>query len=108
MRIAIIAAASLAPLAAFAWEPLDGEGIAAALTDRTFVYENGARQKFHASGRTLYDAGRESWGFWEVLDDLYCSRWPPADGVACYRVEAEGARIRFIGEGGDVTVGGPE
>ena len=107
MRIPMIAAVALAPAAALAWEPLDGEGIAAALTGRTFVYGSGARQKFHASGRTLYDAGRGSWGYWETRDDRYRSRWPPADGWVCYRVEAEGERIRFIGESGDITEGGP-
>lgn len=92
-------------LAEKAWQPLNGDQINAALSDHTYVYENHATQRFYASGRTLYNAGQDSWGYWEVRGDLYCSQWPPAGGWACYDVERLATRLRFIGERGDVTVG---
>ena len=88
------------------WQKMSGAEIAAALTETTLVYE-AARQTFYASGRTLYDAGRPSWGYWEARGDQYCSQWPPADGWACYDMERDpqtGA-LRFIGESGDITEG---
>lgn len=88
------------------WVPMAGDEIAEALAEAELRYEVG-RQEFYASGRTLYDSGRPSWGYWEVRGDSYCSQWPPADGWACYEMEREtgtGA-LRFIGESGDVTEG---
>lgn len=62
-----------------------------------------------ASGRTNYNAGRDSWDYWEVRNNAYCSQWPPADGWACYKMEhsqqGEQVKIRFIGESGDIIEG---
>ena len=91
-----------AALAETRWQVLDGPGIRAALEGRKLAYEN-AWQDFRASGRTLYNAGRDSWGYWRVEDDRYCSMWPPSDLWACYRLERKGARIRFVGDTGDIT-----
>jgi len=88
------------------WQPMTGAEIAAALSGRTLMYET-ARQEFFASGRTLYDAGRPSWGYWEVRGAQYCSQWPPADGWACYDMQRDpvtGA-LRFVGASGDATEG---
>lgn len=41
---------------------LTGAQIGATLTGHAMVYEDGATQDFHASGRTLYNAGRDSGG----------------------------------------------
>ena len=57
------------------------------------------------SGRTLYNAGHDSWGYWGVRDGKYCSTWPPSDLWACYTLESDGEAIRFVGEGGDITTG---
>ncbi len=84
--------------------PLSGAEIAEALTEVTLQYD-GAWQTFFASGRTLYNAGRDSWGYWEVRGDAYCSQWPPADGWACYAMARDGAALLFIGDSGDVTRG---
>ena len=43
------------------WRPLTGDEIRDALMDRKLSYAN-AWQKFSASGRTLYNAGQDSWG----------------------------------------------
>lgn len=91
-------------IAAADWVPLTGNAIRDALEGRTLVYAN-AWQDFRASGRTLYNAGQDSWGYWRIEGNRYCSHWPPSDLWACYRVEQSGARIRFVGEGGDVTEG---
>ncbi|HUS55561.1 MAG TPA: hypothetical protein VMY41_16335 [Thermohalobaculum sp.] len=64
----------------------------------------GNRQKFYESGRTLYNDGRESWGYWRVEGDRYCSQWPPQEGWACYDMRRweEGDRVwvGWIGNGG--------
>lgn len=103
----VLAAGPAAAESAASWALLDGVGIAEALTDKTLIYEeSSARQVFYASGRTLYESGRPSWGRWEVRGDKYCSQWPPADGWACYdfgRLDDGG--FVFIGESGDQTFG---
>lgn len=87
------------------WTLLDTAGVETALTDRKVVYDSGAWQEFRASGRTLYNAGEDSWGYWGVRDGRYCSMWPPSDLWACYDLQYDGARIRFVGEAGDITIG---
>ncbi|SLN59311.1 hypothetical protein PSJ8397_03149 [Pseudooctadecabacter jejudonensis] len=86
-------------------EPMTGPQIAAALTDRALVYDDGATQDFRASGRTLYNAGRDSWGYWAVRGDQYCSQWPPSDGWFCYDMARQGDGLRFIAEDGSFTDG---
>ena len=88
------------------WLPLTADGIRDALTDRHLDY-GGATQDFRASGRTLYNAGHDSWGTWDVRGDQYCSQWPPNSAWACFDVDVNvsGDRIRFQGRGNDVTVG---
>ena len=104
MKIAVLLA--LWPLGAMAdgWAPLDGAGIAAVLTDKTVVYDN-ATQHFHASGRTLYNAGQDSWGYWAVRGDQYCSQWPPGDRWDCYDMAAMAGQVRFIAADGSMTDG---
>ena len=105
-QIATAVCLLLLPLQAAAdWTRLDGAGITAALTDRVLDY-GAATQDFRPSGRTLYNAGRDSWGYWDVRDNRYCSQWPPADGWACYDVDLHSdGRLRFVGDAGDETVG---
>ena len=106
-RIAMITC--LLPLTAAAqeWRLLDGDGVRAALEGRRLRYASGAVQDFRASGRTLYNAGRDSWGYWRVQGNQYCSQWPPSDLWACYdlRRAPDGGALRFVGPGGDVTQG---
>ena len=94
------------PAIAEAWQSLSGEAIRDALSERRLTYES-AWQDFRASGRTLYNAGQDSWGTWTVRGDQYCSQWPPSDLWACYDVaiSADGARIRFTSDGNDVSIG---
>ncbi|MEM9756750.1 MAG: hypothetical protein AAF914_12185, partial [Pseudomonadota bacterium] len=94
-----------APAMADGWARLDDAGIAALLTDARVEY-SAAWQEFRASGRTLYDAGQPSWGYWRVENGAYCSQWPPSADWACYAVEADGAGgVRFIGAAGDISEG---
>lgn len=95
-----------APALAQDWVVLKGARIERALDDRSVIYE-AARQKFYASGRTLYDNGRPSWGYWAVRGDQYCSQWPPADGWACYdlAVTPDGSGVKFISQTGYETKG---
>lgn len=108
-RIAIASAAVMLialPSMAEDWQPLDGPGIAAALTGKKLAYEN-AWQDFRASGRTLYNAGADSWGTWTTRGDQYCSQWPPSATWNCYAVDvnADETALRFRGDGDDVSVG---
>lgn len=84
---------------------MDGPEISTALTDRALVYTDGATQTFGASGSTMYNAGRPSWGHWAVRGDQYCSQWPPSDGWACYDMSRAGAVFRFISQDGSFSDG---
>lgn len=86
------------------WMPLNGAGIMATLADNSLIYSN-AEQQFYASGRTLYNAGQDSWGYWVVRGDQYCSQWPPADRWDCYDMETRAGVIRFIGNDDSITDG---
>lgn len=77
---------------------LSGAEIEEALSGRALVYTDGATQDFRASGATLYNAGRDSWGTWSVRGNQYCSQWPPSDGWSCYDVATNGTQIRFIAD----------
>ena len=101
--IAALFALALPGLAQAGERALTGAEIRAALADRT-VIGDGTTQKFHASGRTLYDDGQDSWGYWEVRGDRYCSNWPPQAGWSCYGMAADAGKgadwLVFIGESG--------
>ena len=84
------------------WASMSGGDISTGMTGRALQYEN-AWQDFRASGRTLYNAGHDSWGYWRIEGDNYCSQWPPSDLWACYKMERRGAMLRFVGEQNDVT-----
>ena len=73
-RLAIAALlASALPAWAAEERPLSGAGIARLLTGAAVIGE-GTRQKFYEIGRTLYNDGRDSWGYWRVEGDRYCSQ----------------------------------
>ncbi|MEM6373173.1 MAG: hypothetical protein AAF727_10400 [Pseudomonadota bacterium] len=111
-HLALMLTALLPGVALADWVALTGEEVAAALTGRTLVYldrQDAARtvdttQDFRASGKTLYTfKGRDSWGNWRIEGDQYCSQWPPNDLWACYGLERQGDRLRFVGERDDIT-----
>lgn len=90
------------------WQRLMGEQVRLALTSRTLAYGNsGATQDFKPSGRTLYDAGKPSWGYWRVQGDQYCSQWPPQGLWSCddLFVSKNARELKFVGENGGVSVG---
>ncbi len=93
-----------APAWAQDWQDMNGDDIRMALEGRKLVYEN-AWQDFRASGRTLYNAGRDSWGYWRVENDRYCSLWPPSDLWECYQMQRDGQTLRFVDNGGHATTG---
>ena len=103
-RNALVLLVLATPLAAEDWVALSGAEIETALTGKKLQYD-GAWQDFRASGRTLYNAGRDSWGYWAIRDDQYCSQWPPQALWDCYDVAAKSDQIRFIGAHNDVTDG---
>ena len=88
------------------WVALKGADIEVALMARMVLYADGAQQTFMGAGVTTYqDGDAMSAGSWRVEEDKYCSVWPPSDLWACYGVEVSGIDVRFVGEGGEVTVG---
>jgi len=105
MRIAtaILLLAAAVPALAGEERPLAGSEISALLTGQTVIGE-GTRQEFRASGHTLYSDGRDSWGYWRVEGDRYCSQWPPQEGWTCYAMRSweDGGRVWvvWIGESG--------
>ncbi|WP_270729905.1 hypothetical protein [Shimia sp. Alg240-R146] len=106
-RIAVgisVFALATGAVSAAEWQALSGEEITRALTDRTLQYEN-ATQAFYASGRTLYNAGTDSWGYWQVRGDQYCSQWPPSGLWDCYDVAAQGQTVKFISSDGSFSDG---
>ena len=103
-RIALIFMILAGPLAADQWRSMTGEEISEALTGKKLQYEV-AWQDFRASGRTLYNAGEDSWGYWRVEGDRYCSQWPPQGAWDCYAMQTDGTDVRFVGSFDDVTVG---
>ncbi len=94
------------PVAAEEWRPMNGDEIREALLAQTVDYTN-AWQEFRATGQTLYNAGADSWGTWDVRGNRYCSQWPPNSAWDCYDVDlnADGSAVRFRGTGDDITVG---
>ena len=80
---AIVLAVSIPAALAGDWQALSGPEIEEALDDRKLRYA-AATQTFYKSGKTLYDAGRPSWGYWRIQGDRYCSQWPPNAGWDCY------------------------
>lgn len=68
------------------------------LLPRVVAIGQDTRQTFSAAGATTYSqGGRDSYGSWWAEGDQYCSRWPPADGFACYDVRLDEAPA----DGGD-------
>ncbi|KPA22313.1 hypothetical protein shim_05910 [Shimia sp. SK013] len=86
------------------WQVLSGEEISAMLTDKSAAYD-GATQVFYASGRTLYTAGADSWGYWQVRGNQYCSQWPPSGLWDCYGVLVQGQQVRFVAADGSFSDG---
>ncbi|WP_299040999.1 hypothetical protein [uncultured Tateyamaria sp.] len=102
-RFALILVLLAGPVAAEQWMPMTGDEIRTALTGRTLAYPD-TTQDFRDSGRTLYiHKGRESWGYWRVEGDAYCSQWPPNDLWACYGMDRRGDILRFVRERDDIT-----
>ena len=93
-----------APAQADEWQMLEAEQIREALSGRKLAYKS-AWQEFRVSGRTLYNAGADSWGYWQVRNDEYCSQWPPSGLWDCYKMAQNGDVLRFIGENGELTDG---
>lgn len=104
-RIALILTLCPTLAAAAEWQVVQGDAVRAALEGRKLTYANGAWQDFRASGRTLYNAGADSWGYWRVQGDQYCSMWPPSDLWACYDIQVSGSVVLFVGAGGDQSDG---
>ena len=91
--------------AAVQWELPEGQALHNALAGLTLRYPGGEVQEFYPSGKTLYNAGQDSWGNWRIEGDQYCSQWPPSDLWTCYDVWVDDNLIRFIDANGEFSDG---
>lgn len=107
MRVLTALVIMAGPVWASDWRALDQAGAVEVLTDRVLVYEGGKTQDFRASGRTLYDAGAPSWGYWEIREGRYCSQWPPSRDWDCYDLElsSDGAAVKFVDDWENESIG---
>ena len=92
-------------VAAVQWDLPEGDALRDALAGQTVRYTSGAVQEFRPSGKTLYNAGQDSWGNWRIEGDQYCSQWPPSDLWACYDIWIADDLIRFIDANGEFVDG---
>ncbi len=98
----------LVPVASFAdgWERLlDDEAVFDAIAGRTIVYDEYTFQVFGPAGDTQYVTERMSEGRWAARGGQYCSVWPPSDSWACYDLQINGDRVRFIASDRSVSEG---
>ncbi len=102
---ALLAGFAAGPALAQDWQALSGDQVRAALEGRKLLYDSDATQDFRASGRTLYNAGSDSWGYWRITGEQYCSQWPPSDLWSCYDLllTPDGAGVRFVGAPGETS-----
>lgn len=98
--VGMVGLLALAAGPALAWEKM----AASELAGHGVTYD-GAHQSFASDGTTIYTAQNPSAGQWRDEGGRYCSVWPPADSWACYRLERERAKLRFVAEDGAVTEG---
>ena len=93
-------------VAAQDWEPLRKDtAVIDALAGRTLVYDAYTFQRFGKLGDTQYITDRLSEGKWEARAGQYCSQWPPSDVWACYDIEVNDDRVRFIGSDRSISTG---
>ncbi len=86
---------------------LSGTKIQMTLNEREVTgTDNGqpSSQIFRANGATFYSVGaNQTIGSWKVVDDTYCSVWPPSTNWVCYGVVRDGNVIQFVSPSGTVT-----
>lgn len=95
-----LSAALCVPVSAQDWKDMPARNLAGLK-----LSYDGAWQDFRPTGRTLYNAGEDSWGYWRDQDGRYCSQWPPSDAWACYSVARAGNQIKFTDDRGHATIG---
>jgi hypothetical protein len=89
---------------------MTGAEITAYLSDaRLSARDAGGRlneQVFQRSGATFtvdVATHQQSQGFWKVVDNQYCSVWPPSDYWTCYDVVRIEGGVDFVSSGGQHT-----
>ncbi|MEP1613493.1 MAG: hypothetical protein ABJL72_16430 [Roseobacter sp.] len=84
-----------------AWHRMDGHRIKTVMTDKKLQYAH-AWQNFSVSGRTVFNAGADSWGRWRVQNSQYCSRRALQEVWTCYDMARSESKLRFIDGAGGV------
>ena len=67
-----------------------------------------SRQVFKTDGSTVYWVGEnQQAGNWKVVDDQYCSVWPPSENWVCYDVLGDNRLILFKAPDGSSSAYSP-
>ena len=86
---------------------LSGTKIAETLSEREIIgTDNGkpSSQIFRANGATFYSVeANQTIGSWKVVEDKYCSVWPPSENWVCYDVLRDGNVIQFVSPSGNAS-----
>ena len=100
VAVGMILMCGLATMAQAEEVKLTGPQISEALSEMEVKGgDNGqaSSQIFRSNGATFYAVGQaQQIGNWKVVDDKYCSVWPPSEHWVCYDVFRDGKAIRFL------------
>lgn len=99
VAVSVILMCSLVTVAQAEEVKLTGPQIIQALSEKEVKgNDNGqvSSQIFRSNGATFYAIGQaQQIGYWKVVEDKYCSVWPPSEHWVCYDVFQNGKAIRF-------------
>lgn len=99
VAVSVILMCSLVTVAQAEEVKLTGPQIIQALSEKEVKgNDNGqvSSQIFRSNGATFYAIGQaQQIGNWKVVEDKYCSVWPPSEHWVCYDVFQNGKAIRF-------------
>jgi hypothetical protein len=75
------------------------------LSGKSLYANTETEQMFHPDGVTFYmEHGNVSQGTWKIVNDQYCSSWPPNPALVCYDVMTDGQLVVFVGKSGNRSV----
>ncbi|MEP0961899.1 MAG: hypothetical protein ABJQ70_10065 [Roseobacter sp.] len=78
-----------------AWHPMDADQIKTVMTDKKLQYAH-AWQNFSVSGRTVFNAGADSWGRWRVQNKHYWRKRALQEVWTCYDMARSESNLRFL------------
>jgi hypothetical protein len=86
---------------------LTGSEITSLLSDRILISAkpgDNSEQLFQKAGATFFTQGQnQQQGQWKVVDNKYCSVWPPSENWVCYVLFRDGENLRFVSPSGNTS-----